>query len=843
MINVWESGQNTLNCNDLTRAIPAIWLIHLYQVHFFGYTSIELMKFQIISLKVTSGRSLFLFSFLLLSVSSIYNVFAQSGQQNSVEDNIDWPSFLNRHDLVWKLPPTAADDAGMLGNGFLGMNVFKELATTEHPSKDKKISSSDKVIRFAVDRRDVYDRRDLSWGWTSYSRPRIHVGDFQLHTEGQITGFNMRLDLYNAELRGNIQTNKGEIRFRAFVHATMQVMVIELEPTGGENQLKWTFRPYEAITTRKDFPPRADYFPGNEEGVKRYYSNYGTEVNTYVPNPQPVVKTEGEFNLCIQELLTGGGYTTAWQKVDHQSGKQTVYISIAMSHPELTSPSQAKNSIRKARETGIDKLVSTHREWWHNFYPCSFVSLPDTKIESYYWIQMYKMGCVTRPDAGMIDAHFWYQPTFWNYLTHNDGTHLRHYPLLPTNHLDLGESLLNSLDNHKAQLRLNVRPVEYQEDSYFLGHCSQMDLISPLDMDMRYEREWGNLLWYLHNYWLHYRYIMDDELLRQRLFPLLRGAVNFYLHHIEEGTDGKLHLPWTYSPEYVNAWNSFPRPEEKKYSPEYGLSRDTNYDLALLKWACISLIQACERLNMEDPLLVKWTDIRERLVDFPADENGYMVGRDIPYIWNRHYSHLFMIYPLYLINWDQDENREIIDRSLRRQYGKLGTGIGPASLATSIGRGNRALEYLMDRISGNQNVRSNNIIDIQPITEMLIQSWGQKIRVFPAMPDAWQNAVFHNLRAEGAFLVSAVRRDGKTDFIRIKSLAGEPCILKTDLTGPLEIASQRKMDYKTINEGEFQIYLNKGEEVTIYTSGKRPGMIIEPLPAQPGRSNYFGLNY
>ena len=760
-----------------------------------------------------------------------------------IEDRIDWASFLNRHDLVWKLPPTTADDAGMLGNGMLGMNVFKELATTEHPSKDKKISGSNKVIRFAVDRRDVYDRRDLSWGWTSYSRPRIHVGDFQLHTTGKITGFEMRQDLYNAELRGKILTEKGEIRFRSFVHATRPVMVVELEPTPGEERLKWTFRPYEAITTRKDFPPRGDYFPEDAEGVKRYYKNYGTKVNIYVPNPQPALKTEGNFKLSIQELLSGGGYTTAWQEVHHPSGKQTLYISIAMSHPELTSPLQAKNSIKQAMETGMDNLVSTHRGWWHNFYPSSFVSIPDTKIESYYWIQIYKMGCVARPDAGMIDAHFWYQPTFWNYLTHNDGTHLRHYPLLPTNHLDLGESLLNSLDNHKEQLRSNVRPVEYQGDSYFLGHCSQMDLIAPLDMDMRYDREWGNLLWYLHNYWLHYRFAMDDELLRQRLFPLLRGAVNFYLHHIEEGTDGTLHLPWTYSPEYVNAWNSFPRPEEKKYAPEYGLSRDTNYDLALLKWACISLIQASERLNIKDPLLERWRDISKRLVDFPADENGYMVGRDIPYIWNRHYSHLFMIYPLYLINWDQTENREIIDISLRRQVGKLGRGIGPVSLATCIGRGNLALEYLADRVSGNRNVSTNSISDLQSLTEMLIQSWGGKIRVFPAMPDTWQNAVFHNLRAEGAFLVSAVRRKGNTEFIRIKSLAGEPCILKTDLSAPLEMTSARKIDYKILKEGGFEIYLLKDEEVTIYSAGRRPDMIIEPLPAQPGRSNCFGLNY
>lgn len=789
-------------------------------------------------------KSSFHLSILLLVICSFNPAPVQNDQKNIIRDKIDWASFLSRHDMVWKLPPTSPEDAGILGNGLLGMNVFKELATTEHPSKDDKISTSNRVIRFAVDRRDVYDRRDLSWGWTSYSRPRIHVGDFQLYTTGQITGFNMRQDLYNAELRGNILTEAGEIRFRAFIHATEPVMIVELKPTIGEKQLKWNFRPYEAVTTRKDFPPRGEYFPGDAEGVKRYYRNYGTKVKVYVPNPQPEFKTEGKFNLCIQKLMAGGGYSTAWQEVDDKSGKQTLYISIAMSYPELTSPSEAMNSLEETIETGIDKLVSTHREWWHNFYPASFVSLPDTKMESYYWIQMYKMGCLARPDAGMIDAHYWYQPTFWNYLTHNDGTHMKHYPLLPTNHLDLGESLLNSLDQHKEQLKLNVRPVEYQEDSYVLGHCSQMDLIAPLDMDMRYNRQWGNLLWYLHIYWLHYRHSMDDNLLRHRLLPLMKGAVNFYLHYLEEGTDRRLHLPWTYSPEYVNAWNSFPRPDEKIYSPEYGLSRDTNYDLALVKWACISLIQACERLNIDDPLLEKWKDVRDRLVDFPADKNGYMVGRDIPYIWNRHYSHLFMIYPLYLVNWDQYENREIIDISMRRQYGKLGKGIGPVSLAACIGQGNLALEFLQDRLGSNQrNISSNNIIYLQSISEMMIQSWGGKIRVFPAMPDAWQEAVFHNLRAEGAFLVSALRQNGKTVFIRIRSLAGEPCVLKSDLSGPLEMVSERQIEYRILEDGEIEMCLLKGEEVVLYNAGVKPELIIEPLPAQSGRTNCYGLNY
>jgi alpha-L-fucosidase 2 len=49
------------------------------------------------------------------------------------------------------------------------------------------------------------------------------------------------------------------------------------------------------------------------------------------------------------------------------------------------------------------------------------------------------------------------------------------------------------------------------------------------------------------------------------------------------------------------------------------------------------------------------------------------------------------------------------------------------------------------------------------------------------MPSRWPEAVFHNLRTEGAFLVSAARQGGKTQWIRIESLANEPLVLQTDM--------------------------------------------------------------
>jgi alpha-L-fucosidase 2 len=65
------------------------------------------------------------------------------------------------------------------------------------------------------------------------------------------------------------------------------------------------------------------------------------------------------------------------------------------------------------------------------------------------------------------------------------------------------------------------------------------------------------------------------------------------------------------------------------------------------------------------------------------------------------------------------------------------------------------------------------------LQEMLLQSQGGVLPVFPAVPPAWPEAAIDNLRAEGAFVVSAVRSEGKTQWVRILSEVGGECRLRT----------------------------------------------------------------
>jgi len=103
---------------------------------------------------------------------------------------------------------------------------------------------------------------------------------------------------------------------------------------------------------------------------------------------------------------------------------------------------------------------------------------------------------------------------------------------------------------------------------------------------------------------------------------------------------------------------------------------------------------------------------------------------------------------------------------------------------------------------------------------MMFQCWSGVIRVFPAMPTNWKDASFYHLRAEGAFLVSAVRENGQTKFIEVKSLAGEPCILQTDFKGEVKVMGVEKSRMGQ-QASRITLRLRKGEAAILYV-GERP---------------------
>jgi alpha-L-fucosidase len=132
-----------------------------------------------------------------------------------------------------------------------------------------------------------------------------------------------------------------------------------------------------------------------------------------------------------------------------------------------------------------------------------------------------------------------------------------------------------------------------------------------------------------------------------------------------------------------------------------------------------------------------------------------------------------------------------------------------------------------------------SIVLARSLQDMLLQGHGNLIRVFPAIPAAWKEVVFHNLRTEGAFLVSAGRKNGQTEWVRIQSLSGEPCRIVPSLAGA--VRSTGAAAPRALGGGSYELTLAMGDEVLLYTGDTVPRPVVAPLTSTAGEANPWGL--
>src|SRR5206468_2318739 len=113
------------------------------------------------------------------------------------------------------------------------------------------------------------------------------------------------------------------------------------------------------------------------------------------------------------------------------------------------APADARTATAEAVRQGVARLEAAHRRWWHAYYPESFLTFPDARLEAYYWIQIYKLGSAMRPDGPILDLNGpWFNATPWPGIWWNLNIQLTYSPLFRANRLDLAESLLRNLDRH-----------------------------------------------------------------------------------------------------------------------------------------------------------------------------------------------------------------------------------------------------------------------------------------------------------------------------------------------------------------------------------------------------------
>lgn len=693
----------------------------------------------------------------------------------------NYKEFLAKRDMTWNYAPKSIFEGPFTGNGETGISLY---------FKDEN------TLYMNLGNTDIYDNRLPTEEMTYKERenlflsPRLSLGGFGFRIKNGSVKNEMRLSLYDAMISGKLSDGEKEASFEAFTAENENAVIFSWVETGIE--LEPAFMPSEASS------PRQKMMIAIGHDNRRSFH--------YDPPKAPVTKSANGAVAYIQPKFSGGNYSVTYKLFENGNRKTLICLIGKDSEPELAAPDRIYSAMEQVRKA--------HDTFWHGFYNSSLLEIDDEEIDRFYWMQLYKCACATRSGKRIFDTSGPWLDNFtaWPAAWWNLNIELHYSLLYPSNHLEIAASLPETIRNHIEELRANV-PKEYRNGRYItVGRNTTSTLSTPCGIPGKEEKEieleLGNILWALHNCYIHFSSAADDEALSGEFFDNLKNAADYIVNFLVKEADGKYHLLPTSSPEYP------------------GISKDCNYTLSLLRWALKTLIELDERYGINDGGTPARKEYYGDLAYYAYNEaQGFMIGADYPLAMShRHYSHLLMIYPLHLLDEADPSDREKIIRSIEHWHSMpealLGySQTGAASMFALLGDGNRAYKHLKNLFKGficpntMYNEDNNPVLETPPaaarsVLDMLMYSHGNEIRIFDAVPDKWQNVRYENLLSESGCEVSARRENGKTVYAKIKAKKARCIRLKISF----DSAPEASKSYET--DGNYYYFnLDGGEEI------------------------------
>ncbi len=722
--------------------------------------------------------------------------------------------------LTLAAPIERWDEAIPLGNGLLGGLLWGQ----------------GNEIRLSMDRGGLWDLRRHP----SYTRPGFNYATVvSLVTSGQADKLNKEHAIvsdYPTKLPGARLVVKLEERFQARSFSLDMKRALGLVDVGTD-RVECLFPASEKVALL--------LVPGAAQSID-LVANEAVKKLGYAA--ARLRRSGGEVWL-VQDAAEG------FQYVVHAASRRTergtlVAIAVTTNREAADPQALARERTAQALQRGYQMAQAEHERWWSVFWARSSVRVPDEKIQQHYNLVEYLYGAGSKRGApplalqGLWTADEGTLPPWRGDYHHNLNTQLTYWAYLAAGHFDEGRSFLDFMWDMKPRHERFAREFHGLDAGMVMPGVTALDG-NPMGSWFPVTLSPTMGAWISQAFYWHWRYEMDGRFLAERAYPYSAAVGEGLVRLLKpDPKTGKLKLPLSTSPEIHDN------------SQRAWLTPNSNCDLALMGWLFSANAEMASALG-KSAEATRWLTLQAQLDPLAVSESGTLLLAPGEALLksHRHPSHLMAIHPLGLVNVENgDGDRRIIDASLA-EIDRLGTSqwcgysfSWMATMRARAGRGDEALRYLTDyvqsfilrngfHVNGEQTRKGLSELHYRPFTlegnfaaaqavhEMLLQSWGGRVRVFPATPSSWREASFENLRAEGGFAVSADRRDGRVRRVLVRASVDQELRLKDPFAGRAFRASLPVQK----QEGELRAVLRAGQSLELTEEAAAQTWTILPL--------------
>lgn len=692
------------------------------------------------------------------------------------------------HGLQFPHLPVTWDTGIPLGNGIMGTLIWE---------KENK-------LRLALDRADLWDLRPVKeFESPNYSYQFICNEVIQ---EKRISNVQAIIDARTGKDIAPTKIPAGAIEFAT--ESLGKIKKIELDVHTALCTITWecgTIGYFFTNATDKFGYFRFENLPASlsmelqtpryeEQGDNKHKNNHKSNALTRLGYKSGKVKQKKNCLVYRQDAYGKVSYEIALQwDYPTQHILEGKYCLTTQGTWYSEDQSASKLLIENQKDFG--SALIEHSGWWKKYWSQCEISLPDDPVmENQWYLEMYKFGASSRKDAPPICLQaVWTadngQTPPWRGDFHNDlNTQLSYWPGYSANHLEESAVFTDWLWKIKENCELFTQ-------KFFGVKGLNVPCVSTLDGKAiggwsPYSHQPSTSGWLAHHFYLQWKYSADTDFLKEQAYPWIKEAARYFENISIKDTTGKRMLPLSSSPEIndnsLQAW----------------FQQTTNYDLSSILFTYTVAAEMAEVLGFTTEAN-HWKQQLQEWPELAIDSTGLTIAPNYPLSQShRHLSHMLAFHPLGLLDISQSKKAEqLIKRSIHHveELGSRGwTGYTYAWLANMKARvfdgdaASRNLHIFIKAFCGPNSFHLNgdqlkegysgytyrpftlegNFACAAAIQEMLLQSHTGVIHIFPALPESWRNASFRNMRAMGAFLVSADYRNGKIQKVSIYSEKG-----------------------------------------------------------------------